>query len=67
MPGAEYGPAKQWPTEYFAQLADLLIKNGYQVWVFGSEKERNLGDEIVKGAPADAYNLCGKTELGRCY
>ena len=63
MPGAEYGPAKQWPTEYFAQLADLLIKNGYQVWVFGSEKERNLGEEIVKGSPADAYNLCGKTEL----
>ena len=63
MPGAEYGPAKQWPTEYFAQLANLLIKNGYQVWVFGSEKERNLGQEIVKGAPADACNLCGKTEL----
>ena len=63
MPGAEYGPAKQWPTKYFAQLADLLIKNGYQVWVFGSEKERNLGEEIVKGAPADACNLCGKTEL----
>jgi heptosyltransferase-2 len=63
MPGAEYGPAKQWPTEYFAQLADLLIKNGYSVWVFGSEKERNLGEEIVKGTPADAYNLCGKTEL----
>ena len=63
MPGAEYGPAKQWPAEYFAQLADLLIKNGYQVWVFGSEKEINLGDEVVKGAPVDAYNLCGKTEL----
>jgi len=63
MPGAEYGPAKQWPIEYFAQLADLLIKNGYQVWVFGSEKETNLGEEIVKEAPVDAYNLCGKTEL----
>jgi heptosyltransferase-2 len=63
MPGAEYGPAKQWPIEYFAQLADLLIKNGYQVWVFGSEKERDLGEEIVKGAAVDAYNLCGKTEL----
>ena len=63
MPGAEYGPAKQWPVEYFAQLADLLIKNGYQVWVFGSEKERNLGEEIVKGSSVDAYNLCGKTEL----
>jgi heptosyltransferase-2 len=63
MPGAEYGPAKQWPAEYFAQLADLLINNGYQVWIFGSEKERNLGEEIVKGSPVDAYNLCGKTEL----
>ena len=63
MPGAEYGPAKQWPIEYFAQLAVLLIEQGYQVWVFGSEKEIGLGDEIVRKAPVDAYNLCGKTGL----
>ena len=63
MPGAEYGPSKQWPSEYYSQLATLLVEQGYQVWVFGSEKENDLGDEIVQNAYSDAYNLCGKTEL----
>ena len=36
MPGAEYGPAKQWPVEYYAQLASMLVERHYQVWVFGS-------------------------------
>lgn len=63
MPGAEYGLAKQWPTEYFAKLALSLVEQGYQVWVFGSAKETMLGDEIAQGASDGVYNLCGKTEL----
>ncbi|MGD8583411.1 MAG: lipopolysaccharide heptosyltransferase II [Gammaproteobacteria bacterium] len=63
MPGAEYGPAKQWPAEYFAQLANILIAQGYQVWVFGSGKEQDLGDKIIHNISAEAYNLCGKTDL----
>lgn len=63
MPGAEYGPSKQWPTEYYAKLATQLIKQGFQVWVFGSAKERKLGDEIIQNMKSDAHNLCGKTEL----
>lgn len=63
MPGAEYGPSKQWPTEYFAELALSLVALGYQVWVFGSAKETKLGDEIAQGVPGSVYNLCGKTEL----
>ena len=63
MPGAEYGPAKQWPLEYFTELARLLLESGYQVWVFGSAKERTLGEEIAGGRAVGVYNLCGKTEL----
>ncbi|MBI3187627.1 MAG: lipopolysaccharide heptosyltransferase II [Gammaproteobacteria bacterium] len=63
MPGAEYGPAKQWPISYFAELGAKLIEAGYQVWVFGSVKERQLGDVIVQGLPEHAVNLCGKTGL----
>jgi heptosyltransferase-2 len=63
MPGAEYGPAKQWPAEYFAELASRLIDLGYQVWVLGSSKENNLGHEIVSVQTGESYNLCGKTEL----
>ena len=63
MPGAEYGPAKQWPAEYFARLASGLVEQGYQVWVFGSAKEEALGASIVQGISGDAHNLCGKTAI----
>ncbi len=61
MPGAEYGPAKQWPVEYYRQLAENLVDRGYQVWVLGSKKETELGARIAS-APG-VINLCGKTEL----
>lgn len=63
MPGAEYGPAKQWPAEYYAQLAARLIEAGYQVWAFGSAKERELGNSIFRHIPGHAHNLCGSTRL----
>jgi len=62
MPGAEYGPAKQWPVTYYQELAGELITAGYQVWVFGSEKEHAIGEQIVQ-AGNGVTNLCGKTRL----
>lgn len=62
MPGAEYGPAKRWPPESFARLAGDLVDAGWQVWVFGSEKERALGDKIASGHQY-VENLCGQTSL----
>lgn len=63
LPGAEYGPAKRWPVESFAWLARRLVKDGYAVWVFGSDKEKPLGETIVHGLGAEAVNLCGRTRL----
>ena len=51
-PGAEYGPAKRWPVEHFAQLARQLRQTGFQVWVVGSNKDRDLGAEIAQRAAA---------------
>lgn len=62
MPGAEYGPAKRWPPESFAELAGRLTAQGWQVWVFGSDKERGLGERIAAGN-AEVANLCGTTTL----
>ena len=62
MPGAEYGPAKQWPVSSFQELAGNLVTDGYQVWVFGSEKERAIGEQIGQ-AGKGVSNLCGKTQL----
>ncbi|MEO1576825.1 MAG: lipopolysaccharide heptosyltransferase II, partial [Pseudomonadota bacterium] len=65
LPGAEYGPAKQWPTESFASLAAQLARDGWQVWVLGSQKERALGEAIcaASSSGSGAHNLCGKTSL----
>ena len=61
LPGAEYGEAKRWPIEYYAQLAEKLCEQGSQVWVLGSEKDHVAAITIVDGT--DAVNLCGKTRL----
>lgn len=63
MPGAEYGPAKQWPAEHFAELARRLITDGYQVWQFGSEKDVAVAEEIDALADNNTTVLCGKTSL----
>jgi len=65
MPGAEYGPAKQWPLAHFAALARELLAQGKQVWVLGSNKDHAAGESIQQqaGTTADVLNLCGRTQL----
>jgi heptosyltransferase-2 len=67
-PGAEYGPAKQWPASHFAALARRMIDLDFAVWIFGSAKDGTFANEIMDlGStpnPARApVNLCGKTSL----
>jgi heptosyltransferase-2 len=62
-PGAEFGPAKRWPTRHFAALATLLAARGFAVWLVGSPKERALGEEIAAAASGAARNLCGAMDL----
>jgi heptosyltransferase-2 len=62
-PGAEYGPAKRWPIAYFAETAQRLHQQGFAVWLIGSNKDREVAENIVAlGNPA-ARNLCGLTDL----
>jgi heptosyltransferase-2 len=62
-PGAEYGPAKRWPTRHFAELATKLAARGRAVWLFGSGKDREIGEDIARSSGGAATNLCGKTDL----
>jgi heptosyltransferase-2 len=63
MPGAAYGPAKQWPVEYFRELAKTLMARGHEIWVLGSAGERDLGERIRSTAGEGVRNLCGETQL----
>ncbi|MCP1291608.1 lipopolysaccharide heptosyltransferase II [Chromobacterium sp. S0633] len=62
-PGAEYGPAKRWPARHFAELARRFDAAGYVVWLFGSGKDREVGDDISRLSGGLAVNLCGATGL----
>lgn len=64
-PAAEFGPAKRWLPEYFSQLADLLLEDGFTVLILGSKKDVELGDLIIhKAKKTNALlNLCGQTSL----
>jgi len=62
-PGAEYGPSKRWPVRHFAALARKLVALGHAVWLFGSEKDHAIGEEIAVASEGAATNLCGRTDL----
>lgn len=66
-PGAEFGEAKRWPAEHYAAVADARLRQGWQVWLFGSQKDAPGGEEIrewvTPGFEDDVYNLAGRTSL----
>ena len=62
-PGAEYGPAKRWPSEHYAALAKRLIQDGKQVWLIGSNKDHEVAEEINRLSGGECSNLCGKTQI----
>ena len=62
-PGAEYGPAKRWPARHFAELGRRYLAKGWQVWLFGSQKDFDIADEINRLSDGLCTNLCGKTNL----
>jgi heptosyltransferase-2 len=62
-PGAEYGPAKRWPTTAYAQLAQHYLKQDWQVWLFGSEKDRPVTDAINKITGQHCQDFSGRTAL----
>lgn len=65
-PGAEFGPAKQWPPEYYAEVAQLLLEKGWQVLVLGSKADRDTAEQISNQISADRsrfFNLAGQTRL----
>jgi heptosyltransferase-2 len=63
-PGASFGPAKRWPAQRFAQLADRLIGGLHaDVLIFGSREERPLAEEIARAMRHTPTVLAGETSL----
>ena len=66
-PGAEFGEAKRWPENYYAEVAAERIAAGWQVWLFGSGNDQRVTEQIVRQLPEQAREFCsdlaGKTAL----
>lgn len=63
--GAEYGPAKRWPLDRFAAVADAVSeKRGDVEWhLFGAPGESAMGEELKSQITGSCVNLVGKTSL----
>ena len=62
-PGAEYGEAKRWPIEYYAEAAKAALDKGWEVWLFGSEKDVPYTKQIDQLTENRCLDLGGKTKL----
>jgi heptosyltransferase II len=62
-PGAEFGPSKRWPAEYFAEVAKAKIDQGWQVWLLGSEKDKESAETIAELTDNQSRNFVGHTTL----
>jgi len=62
-PGAEYGPAKRWPTERYAEVArQVQQERQAQVVLVGAKVDLEVAKEVEEAAPG-ILNLTGQTSL----
>jgi heptosyltransferase-2 len=63
-PGAEYGPAKRWLPERFAELAVRVAAQAPVQWLlFGTRKDAEIGKQIAAGLGDSCVNRIGQTTL----
>jgi heptosyltransferase-2 len=63
-PGAEYGPAKRWLPERFAEVAATVSRQAGVHWIlFGTENDRAVGGTIAAALGDNCTNRIGKTSL----
>jgi lipopolysaccharide heptosyltransferase II len=63
-PGAEYGPAKRWLPERFAEAAAKITAESSAQWVlFGTKNDAAIGEEIAAAIGDHCVNRIGQTTL----
>jgi lipopolysaccharide heptosyltransferase II len=63
-PGAEYGPAKRWSAERFAEAAAKITAQSSAQWtLFGTKNDAAIGEQIAAAIGDHCVNLIGQTTL----
>jgi heptosyltransferase-2 len=63
-PGAEYGPAKQWLPERFAEAASTITERTGAQWVlFGTQNDGAVGEKIAAALGDKCNNRISQTTL----
>jgi heptosyltransferase-2 len=55
--------SRQWPAVRYAELADRLSGQGYQVVLLGSKADQRVAAAVVKASQSRLLDLAGKTSL----
>ncbi len=62
-PGAEFGPAKQWPVKHYANVAKQKLREGWQVAILGSTADQAISKQINGRTGDQCIDLSGQTSL----
>lgn len=63
-PGAEYGPAKRWPAERFAETATrLAAQQQLEIVLLGGPRDEETCAQVAQQISRPVKNLAGKTSL----
>jgi ADP-heptose:LPS heptosyltransferase len=62
-PGSR-GSWRQWPTAYFAELADYCSEQGYKVVITGTKNETMITGDVIKNMSYEAIDTTGRTSIG---
>ena len=61
--GAAFGDTKRWPASYYGEIANKKIDEGWQVWLFGSPKDKEVTAEIQQLTNGRCRDLAGQLKL----
>ncbi|PLK42483.1 glycosyltransferase family 9 protein [Emticicia sp. TH156] len=58
------GEWRQWPTPYFALVADYCAEHGYEVVITGTKEESPITQQVIYFMKNQPIDMTGKTSLG---
>lgn len=65
-PGAEFGPAKRWPSYFFGEVSNYYLRKGWNVLLIGSKNDEETASKVqasLKEENINFINAAGETSL----